>query len=102
MVFTVSNYAGWVLVVYLFMQVFTLFIANKNLDISKNNVTSKKVYWFQATIVYMAMGLGVVLESFIRIDHVEIFRSMALVCVFTVVFTTYIAMMRIKTNKELT
>ena len=69
----ISNFVGWVFVVYCFMQVFTLFISNKNYDVSKDNVTSKKVYWLQATIVYLIMGLGLVLEGFTQKNNVDIY-----------------------------
>lgn len=97
----VSNFAGWVLVVYVFMQIFTLFIANKNLDISKDNITSKKTYWLEAVIIYLFMGLGVLLEGFTHTDHIAIYTSMAMVSVFTMVFTAGISLLNIKNSKEL-
>jgi len=97
----ISNFAGWVLVVYIFMQIFTLFIANKNLDISKDNITSKKTYWLEAIIVYLVMGLGIFLEGFTYTDHVDIYTSMAMVSVFTMVFTAGIALLNVKNSKEL-
>jgi uncharacterized membrane protein len=97
----VSNFAGWVLVVYIFMQIFTLFIANRNLDISKDHITSKKSYWLEAVIVYLFMGLGVFLEGFTHTEHAVIYTSMAMVSVFTMVFTAAIALLNVKNLKEL-
>ena len=97
----ISNFVGWVFVVYCFMQVFTLFISNKNYDVSKDNVTSKKVYWLQATIVYLIMGLGLVLEGFTQKNNVDIYQSMAMISVFTVVFVSMLAINNIIKNKEL-
>ncbi|WP_238916464.1 carotenoid biosynthesis protein [Clostridium sp. YIM B02555] len=97
----ISNFVGWVFVVYVFMQIFTLFISTKNLDISKNNVTSKKTYWLEAAIVYLIMGLGVVLEGITHTDHIEIYGCMAMMSVFTVVFVSYISLLNIKNSKEL-
>jgi putative membrane protein len=92
----ISNYAGWVFVVYIFMQIFTLFISKKNLDVSKDAVTTKRSYWLEASIVYLSIGLGVVLEGFARTAHVEIYSSMAMISVFTMVFTAMISISNIK------
>lgn len=97
----ISNFAGWTLVVYVFMQLFTLFISNKNLDVSKINVTSNKTYWLEAAIVYLFMGLSVVLEGFVHTDHVEIYGSMAMISVFTVVFVACISLLNIRNAKKL-
>jgi uncharacterized membrane protein len=92
----ISNYAGWVFVVYVSMQIFTLFISKKNIDVSKDAVTTKRSYWLEASIVYLSIGLGVVLEGFARTTHVEIYSSMAMISVFTMVFTAMISISNIK------
>lgn len=97
----ISNFVGWVFVVYCFMQVFTVFIANKNYDVSKENITSNKIYWLQASIVYLIMGLGLVLEGFMQKTNTDIYQSMAMISVFTVVFVSLISINNIIKNKEL-
>lgn len=97
----ISNFVGWVFVVYCFMQVFTVFIANKNYDVSKENITSNKIYWLQASIVYLIMGLGLVLEGFMQKTNTDIYQSMAMISVFTVVFVSFISINNIIKNKEL-
>lgn len=97
----ISNFVGWVFVVYCFMQVFTVFIANKNYDVSRENITSNKSYWLQASIVYLIMGLGLVLEGFAQKTNTDIYQSMAMISVFTVVFVSLISTNNIIKNKEL-
>ncbi|SEA61722.1 carotenoid biosynthesis protein [Pedobacter hartonius] len=92
----ISNYAGWIFVVYVFMQIFTWFISKKNIDISKDAVTTNRSYWLEASIVYLSMGLGVVLEGFTRKAHVELYSSMAMISVFTMVFTAMISISNLK------
>ncbi|BCZ47304.1 hypothetical protein psyc5s11_33710 [Clostridium gelidum] len=97
----ISNFIGWVFVVYFFSQIFTLFISNKNLDFSKNSLTSKKMYWVQPCIIYLAMGLGVVIDGFTHVEHTEIYASMGMIAFFTVVFNAGIGLLNIKNSKEL-
>ncbi|WP_175470619.1 carotenoid biosynthesis protein [Pedobacter hartonius] len=92
----ISNYAGWIFVVYVFMQIFTWFISKKNIDVSKDAVTTSRSYWLEASIVYLSMGLGVVLEGFTRTAHVEVYSSMAMISVFTMVFTAMISISNLK------
>lgn len=94
----ISNFAGWVFVVYVFMQIFTLYISRKNMDVSKDAVTTKRSYWLEASIVYLSIGLGVVLEGLARTAHVEIYSSMAMISVFTMVFVAMISILNINNN----
>lgn len=92
----VTNFAGWVFVVYLFMQIFTLYMSNKSLDISKDNVTSSKTYWLEAVIVYSVLGISVLLNGFLCTDHIAIYTCMAMISVFTMLFTAGISLLNIK------
>jgi putative membrane protein len=97
----ISNFFGWLFVVFIFMQIFTLFMSNKNTDISPDNITSKKSYWLQPVLLYLTLGLGVVLEGFTHTKNVEIYSSMAMVAFFTMIFVAIISMLNIKHSKEL-
>lgn len=98
----ISNFIGWVFVVYVFSQIFTLFISTKNLDSKNDSLTSKKMYWLQPCIIYLTMGLGVVIDGFMHVDHPEIFASMGMIAFFTVVFNAGIGLLNIKNSNELT
>lgn len=91
-----SNYFGWVFVVYVFMQIFMIFISHKNKDVRRNSVITKRTYWLEASIIYLIMGLGVVLEGIVRTEHADLYSSMALVSVFTMVFTAGVSMLNLK------
>ena len=97
----ISNFFGWFFVIFVFMQIFALFMANKNTDISQNNITLKKSYWLQPVLIYLIMGLGVVLEGFTHTSNVKIYSSMAMVSCFTMVYTAFISILNIKHSKEL-
>ena len=97
----ISNFFGWLFVIFIFMQIFTLFMSNKNTDISPDNITSKKSYWLQPVLLYLTLGLGVVLEGFTHVENVEIYSSMAMVSLFTIVFTAIISILNIKNSTEL-
>ncbi len=97
----ISNFFGWAFVIYIFMQIFTLFMSNKNIDISPDNITSKKSYWLQPVLLYLTLGLGVVLEGFTHAENVEIYSSMAMVSFFTMVFTAMISILNIVHSTEL-
>jgi putative membrane protein len=98
----ILNFFGWVLTVYIFMQIFTFFISTKKIEQTVTNVTSKKRFWLQTSIVYLSCGLGIVMEGFTQINNIELYRTMGLVSVFTVVFVSYISLLNIKNTNELT
>ncbi len=97
----ISNFIGWFFVVYVFSQIFTLFISKKDFDSSNVSITSKKTYWLQPCIIYLVMGIGVVIDGIVHSDYTEIYASMGIITVFTVIFNVGIAMLNMKTSKEL-
>jgi len=97
----ISNFFGWFFVIFIFMQIFTLFMSNKNTDISPNNITSQKSYWLQPVLIYLILGLGIILEGFTHTSNVDIYSSMAMISFFTMVFTALISILNIQNAKEL-
>ncbi len=98
----ISNFFGWFFVVYIFSQIFTLFISSDKAKLPETTITSTRGYWLQPCLIYLLMGLGVVIEGFVKTDYIEIYRSMGMVAVFTMVFAACVALMHIKESKELT
>lgn len=96
----VTNFAGWVLCVYIFMQIFTLIISNYEPSENQTHVASKKRYWIEPCVAYMCMGMGVLISGFTQSEYVEIYRSMAMLSVFLVLFNALMAYMRIIQNSE--
>ena len=98
----ITNFMGWFFVIYCFMQIFTIFMSKENLDISKNNITTNKNYWLESEIVYLIMGMGVFLEGFTQNEYIEIYRTMSMLSIFTVIFVSSLAIFNTFNSKELT
>lgn len=96
----ISNFFGWFLVVYLFFQIFALYLSRY--DIIKPEKLSKisnKPYWMEATAVYAITALGTILSVFYQYNDITI--SMALITVFTMVFVALLALINIMNNSDL-
>lgn len=83
----VSNFVGWVFVVYVFMQIFALYLARFAKESPPSPVVAERQYWMQPIALYLIMGLGVLLEGFVQRTDTAIYTSMAMISVFTMVFT---------------
>lgn len=97
----ISNFAGWVFVVYVFMQIFTLFISKQDISAKNKNIDKKKGFWLEAIVMYLAMGMGFVLEAFVCKENIEIITSMGMISVFTMIFTSVIALLNVINSKDL-
>lgn len=96
----ISNFLGWFLVVYLFFQIFALYLSRY--DIIKIEIASKisnKSYWIEAAAVYGIAALGTILSIFYQYNEITI--SMALITVFTMLFVTILAGVNIFNNPNL-
>lgn len=96
----ISNFFGWFLVVYLFFQIFALYLSKY--DSVNAKIVSKlynKPYWIEATAVYGITGLGTILSIFYQYNDITV--SMALITVFTMIFVTILALVNILNNPEL-
>ncbi|MFV0518850.1 MAG: carotenoid biosynthesis protein [Lachnospirales bacterium] len=96
----VSNFAGWVLCVYIFMQIFTLILSKYESTEKQTSVASNKSFWIEPCVAYACMGTGVLISGFTQTEYIEIYRSMAMLSVFLVLFNALMASMRIIQNKE--
>ncbi len=97
----ISNFAGWVFCVYIFMQIYVLIISRIRLSDKQISVSGKRYFWIEPCIAYAFMGMGVLISGFSQTTYVEIYRSMAMLCVFLVLFNALMAIMRVfQTNTE--
>jgi len=95
-----SNFFGWFLVVYLFFQIFALYLSRyDSISVAKTAKISNKSYWSEAAAVYGITALGTILSVFYQYN--DITASMALITVFTMVFVAILALINIMNNKEL-
>ncbi|MFV0560967.1 MAG: carotenoid biosynthesis protein [Enterococcus sp.] len=95
----ISNFAGWVLCVYIFMQIFTLIISKHEPTDVQHQVASKKMFWIEPCIAYACMGMGVFISGFTQTQYTDIYTSVAMLSVFLVLFNALMAIMRVVQNK---
>lgn len=96
----ISNFFGWFLVVYLFFQIYALYL--HKYDIVKPEIVSKtssKPYWTEAAVIYGITGLGTILSIFYQYNDITL--SMALITIFTMIFVAILAVVNIWNNKDL-
>ncbi|WP_078061480.1 carotenoid biosynthesis protein [Legionella saoudiensis] len=91
-----QNYFGWFLVVYIIYQVFALYIAKHDImALSKSHIFSSKNFWREAVAIYGIQGLTQLVDPFGASTHLEIYESMALITLFTMMFVTLLASLKI-------
>ena len=96
----ISNFFGWFLVVYLFFQIFALYISRYDtIKFQKATEIFKKPYWSEAAAVYGITAIGTILSIFYQFNDITI--SMALITVFTMIFVALLALINIWNNENL-
>ena len=96
----ISNFFGWFLVVYLFFQIFALYISRYDtIKFQKASEIFKKPYWSEAAAVYGITAIGTILSIFYQFNDITI--SMALITVFTMIFVALLALINIWNNENL-
>ncbi len=98
----ISNFFGWFLVVYIFFQLFALYISRY--DYSQPGIIHKifnKFYWYEPAAVYGITAMGTIFSIFYQFNDITL--SMALVTVFTMIFVSILSIINIENNdiKEL-
>lgn len=96
----ISNFIGWFLVVYIFFQIFAIYISRYDSIVSeKSKILSNKPFWLEAAALYGIMALDNIL--IIISANNAITQSMGLVTIFTMIFVTILAMITVINNPEL-
>lgn len=95
-----SNFAGWFFVVYLFMQLFSLYLAKYD---KTPETTYNKAFWLEASAVYAIKGLSFIIPAFVLKSNPEFNGSMALITVFTMMFVALMSIITLfnKASKDL-
>ncbi len=90
----ISNFCGWFFVVYLFMQIFALYISKA--DTKERSVSDyPAAYWYIGPVVYMMQGLSYVETAIVRQDNLEIWHYAGMIGVFTLCFVAWIGFITI-------
>lgn len=96
-----TNFAGWLLTVYCFLQLFALFLSRIEKPATGSGLLHQSFYWMQAVILYFFMGLLPILLYISHTEQARLFGSMALVSFFTVILIALLASAAIKESKGL-
>jgi putative membrane protein len=93
------NFVFWFIVVFIFFQLFALYISKSEKKSEKVKKISNKPYWSEAPVTYGIMGLYNILFVISYPNNLTI--SMALITVFTMIFVTILALINVLNNKDL-
>jgi len=98
----IQNYFGWFFVVYISYQLFAFYIANSE----ATKPTAKeafitKGFWLEIVTIYAIQGITQILQFFGATSHQDIYASMALVSVFTMLFVALLSFLKIKADSIL-
>ncbi|MGD9047336.1 MAG: carotenoid biosynthesis protein [Anaerolineae bacterium] len=81
----ISNFFGWYLTVFLFYQVFALYLYR----FSRNEpFEPSKIYWYLAPVMFLGLALPFLLHPFFQTTDLVIYWSLFLGAIFTMVFTS--------------
>jgi uncharacterized membrane protein len=103
-----SNFAGWFLTVYIFYQLFALYLKNRSAVYESLKVENSQGYWWQAALSYGTIGLAAILLALFppadsiatdaagRVWHSQdVFGACGLVALFTMIPFTFVSMIKI-------
>lgn len=97
-----QNYFGWFFVVYIIYQLFAFYCSKfDSIGSEKQTIVYSKWFWLEAAAVYGIQGLTQIMQYIGATEHLEIYGSMALISVFTMLFISLISMLLIKECKQL-
>jgi putative membrane protein len=71
------NFLGWYLTCYLFMQVFTLYLAKRQGNLPNTPEIRSKQYWLQPILFYVLIGVGYIAQYVYRLGDASIITDMA-------------------------
>lgn len=89
----ISNYFGWYLTVFLIYQVFALYLYRSGIN---GRLEESKAYWYLAPVMFLGLALGYLLNPFFQTANLEIYWSLFLGAIFTMVFTSLLSIIFVK------
>jgi putative membrane protein len=81
----ISNYFGWYLTVFLIYQLFALYLYRFS---TNEGMEQSRTYWYLAPVMFLGLGLQFLLNPFFQTANLDIYWSMFLGCIFTMVFAS--------------
>jgi uncharacterized membrane protein len=89
----ISNYFGWYLTVFLIYLVFALYLYRFSIN---KRVEQSKTYWYLAPVMFLGLALQYLLNPFFQTANMEIYWSLFLGCILTMVFTSVLNIIVVK------
>jgi putative membrane protein len=94
----ISNYIGWYLTQFAIFQVFALYLYRLGRN---ERVQQSKRYWYLAPMMYLGLAVEFLLNPFFQTTNLEIYWSVFLGCVLTMVFVSILNLIFVhRLNKE--
>jgi putative membrane protein len=93
----ISNYFGWYITVFIIFQVFAFYLYRVS---SNERVEQSRTYWYLAPVMFLGLALGYLLNPFFQTANLEIYWSVFLGCIFTMVFTSVLNIIFVKRLDE--
>ena len=109
-----ENFLGWYLTCYIFMQLFTLYLAKQQSKLPNKPEIRAKQYWLQPILLYISVGFGYVVQYIHNYDNVTevtdlagntwvlntMFETAVTVMVFTMLYSGILALVNLYKDKS--
>lgn len=95
----ISNYFGWFFVVYVFLQLFTIYIYK--FDKIKSDTYYKNSFWTQCSITYGIVGFTYIIQTVLSNSNKEIYTATGLISVFTMIFIAFLSVISVMNSNEI-
>jgi len=93
------NFAGWFLVVFIFFQIFALYISKYDKNNMDKSTVFSKLFWGEMVAAYAIVALNAILKPILYYNDINL--AMALITVFTMAFVSIISLITIMNNQSL-
>ena len=81
----ISNFVGWYLTLFIIYQVFALYLYRFT---ANERVVQPRIFWFLVPVMFLGLALEFLFYPFYQSANLEIYWSLFLVCIFTMVLTS--------------
>jgi putative membrane protein len=81
----ISNFFGWYLTVFLFYQVFALYLYRLQ---GNERFEPGKIYWYLAPVMFLGLALPFLLHPLYQTTNLHIYWTLSLAAILTMVFTS--------------
>jgi putative membrane protein len=95
----ISNYFGWFFVVYVFLQLFAIYIYK--FDKIKSDTYYKNSFWTQCSITYGIVGFTYIIQTVLSNSNKEIYTATGLISVFTMIFIAFLSVISVMNSNEI-